>query len=542
MADDRGLRRRKRTFSTTSTISTDDYQDASEQIVEDITLEYFYKPRSITALGCLFIYLVYSAFTRNPDATLEENIWSGIVSLAVVFLVLSLLVMPNGPFIRPHPAIWRLIFGASVLYLLFLAFALFQTREDFRKILFFFDPKLKLAGPDTKEYAVNCSQVTMARLWSHCDIFAFAHFFGWALKALLIRHAGLLWTASITWEVTEVFFTHLLPNFEECWWDALLLDFLICNGLGIHFGLYVCNKLEMRNYHWESIKDIHTTTGKLRRAVLQFTPASWTHVRWMDPKCSYMRFFAICQLVVISQVVELNTFFLKHILWVPTSHWLNFYRLGIISLIVAPSLRQYYVYVTDTRSRRLGTQAWVLIAITCLEMLICVKYGLDMFKNTEIVSIVLWLLFQMAISMLVLYFMVMTKSMEGNVLKNNLVEKLKMFKKYGVRKPTFLEEIPAEDPSTITMNYVKTNGHHIFQDRSDGHKPGTANGSYDVAVVKNVSSQDGEEKSVEPISALTNDHKVAKRKSRRSEVGRISQSGNFEMTTRLRARKSQAAL
>lgn len=57
-----------------------------------------------------------------------------------------------------------------------------------------------------QEYAVNCSQVTFARLWSHCDIFAFSHFFGWALKALLIRHAGLLWTASITWEVTEVGF------------------------------------------------------------------------------------------------------------------------------------------------------------------------------------------------------------------------------------------------------------------------------------------------------------------------------------------------
>jgi len=33
---------------------------------------------------------------RNPAATREENIWSGMVSLAVVFLVLSLLVMPNG--------------------------------------------------------------------------------------------------------------------------------------------------------------------------------------------------------------------------------------------------------------------------------------------------------------------------------------------------------------------------------------------------------------------------------------------------------------
>lgn len=40
--------------------------------------------------------------------------------------------------------------GLSVLYMLFLAFALFQTREDFRKILFFFDPKLELEGPDTK--------------------------------------------------------------------------------------------------------------------------------------------------------------------------------------------------------------------------------------------------------------------------------------------------------------------------------------------------------------------------------------------------------
>lgn len=33
---------------------------------------------------------------------------------------------------------------------MFLAFALFQTRDDFRNILFFFDPGLKDEGPDTK--------------------------------------------------------------------------------------------------------------------------------------------------------------------------------------------------------------------------------------------------------------------------------------------------------------------------------------------------------------------------------------------------------
>ena len=32
--------------------------------------------------------------------------------------------------------------------------------------------------------------------------------------------------------------------------------------------------------------------------------------------------------------------------------------------------------------------------VTCLEALICIKYGLDMFKKTEIAMITLWLLFQ----------------------------------------------------------------------------------------------------------------------------------------------------
>ncbi|XP_073250903.1 phosphatidylserine synthase 1-like isoform X2 [Porites lutea] len=533
MADDRSPRRRRRTFSTTSTISTDDYQDVNEQIVEDITLDFFYKPRSITALSCMIIYLIYSAFTRNPDATREENIWSGLVSLAVVFLVLSLLVMPNGPFIRPHPALWRLIFGISVLYMMFLAFALFQTRDDFRNILFFFDPSLKDEGPDTKEYAVNCSQLTWERLWGHCDVFAFSHFFGWALKALLVRNAPLLWTSSIMWEVTEVFFSHLLPNFAECWWDALVLDFLICNGLGIHFGLYVSKKLEMRNYHWESIKDIHTTTGKLQRAVMQFTPASWTHVRWMDPKCSYMRFLAIYQMMVISQIVELNTFFLKHILWVPTPHWLNVYRLGLISLIVAPSLRQYYVYITDARSYRLGTQAWVLIVITCLEALICIKYGLDMFKKTEIVSIILWLLVQMVISFFLLYFMVMTKSK-------------------GSRKAQFLDELPAEDSTSKTLNYI--NGNHFVQEDSEnelvvvnGYRNGQVVNAERYTTEKNLRStkltQDAPPDFKPP--ADTSDlqaHGTRKRKTRKSELGGHSGIGNYEMKTRLRTRKSQAGL
>lgn len=145
------------------------------------------------------------------------------------------------------------------------------------------------------------------------------------------------------WEITEITFAHLLPNFIECWWDALILDVLICNGLGIWCGLKICKMLEMREYKWASIRDISSTTGKLKRAVLQFTPVSWTTVRWLDPaqrtKSTYMRFLSVSQLVVFWQITELNTFFLKHIFEMPPSHPVVSIRLIFIGLIVAPSVR-----------------------------------------------------------------------------------------------------------------------------------------------------------------------------------------------------------
>ena len=58
----------------------------------------------------------------------------------------------------------------------------------------------------------------------------------------------------------------------------------------------------MREHHWESIKNIKTKKGKMKRALLQFTPESMTPTRWLDPGCSWMRFVAVFQLVLIFQV------------------------------------------------------------------------------------------------------------------------------------------------------------------------------------------------------------------------------------------------
>ncbi|CAH1775510.1 unnamed protein product, partial [Owenia fusiformis] len=383
---------RIRTLSTNSEDS-DHFYTINEHPVDDISLAFFYKPHTITLLTVSIIGLLYFGFVRD-DAGTEQNICSGLCSIFFFFMIISVLTFPNGPFTRPHPALWRMVFGMSVLYFLLLCFTLFQNMQTVKEILFWLYPDLRTYTPEVErqEYAVNCSDITLERVWSHVDIFAFGHFWGWALKALLIRHYGICWTISITWEITEMFFAHLLPNFQECWWDAFILDVLLCNGIGILFGMQACKWLEMRNYHWESIKDIHTTTGKIRRAVLQFTPASWTHVRWLDPHSSYMRVVSVTILVVFWMVVELNTFFLKHIFRLGTGHPLCIGRLLFIAVISAPSIRQYYCYVTDAQCKRVGTQCWVFCAITLTEAMICLKFGATLFKETELVYMCIWLI------------------------------------------------------------------------------------------------------------------------------------------------------
>ena len=45
------------------------------------------------------------------------------------------------------------------------------------------DPKMKNYTIDSeKEYGVNCWDITVDRIWSHFDWFAFGHYFGWGMK------------------------------------------------------------------------------------------------------------------------------------------------------------------------------------------------------------------------------------------------------------------------------------------------------------------------------------------------------------------------
>jgi Phosphatidyl serine synthase. len=69
----------------------------------------------------------------------------------------------DGPFIRPHPAIWRMVLGVNLLYELALVFLLFQDLGSARVMMTFIDPTLGVPLPQ-KSYAEDCTLTPMT-IW-----------------------------------------------------------------------------------------------------------------------------------------------------------------------------------------------------------------------------------------------------------------------------------------------------------------------------------------------------------------------------------------
>lgn len=127
----------------------------NERPVDDISLEFFYKPHTLTLLAVSIAVVVYVAFTRDSESSLEENMWSGLCCVVFFFLMVSSLAFPNGPFTRPHPVVWRVVFGLSVLYLMGLLFLLFQNYQTVKNIMYWFYPDLKLFKIDHEKVCMN---------------------------------------------------------------------------------------------------------------------------------------------------------------------------------------------------------------------------------------------------------------------------------------------------------------------------------------------------------------------------------------------------
>lgn len=183
----------------------------------DTSVEFFYKPQTLTLLFAALALMAYLAMTDDVPKTLEDNVKLGLGGAVSFLLLFSMLQFRDGPFIRPHPAFWRVVLGVDVIYQIVLVFLLFQHKDDSRQLMKFIDPELGVPLVETT-YGEDCS-LTYDNVMGKMDIFVLAHALGWFGKAVIIRNNAVLWVLSIMFEVMEMSLEHQLPNFAECWWD-----------------------------------------------------------------------------------------------------------------------------------------------------------------------------------------------------------------------------------------------------------------------------------------------------------------------------------
>ncbi|KAJ8483372.1 hypothetical protein ONZ51_g4745 [Trametes cubensis] len=274
----------------------------------DTSVEFFYKPITLTALGVGMAVLAYVAMTQDVLKEGEEKKRVGAYAAVASFLLFSMIQFRDGPFVRPHPAFWRVVLGINLLYELAMVFLLFQDLDSARAMMKYLDPNLGKPLPE-KSYAENC-ELTVQNIWNAIDIFCLAHALGWFGKALILRDYWFCWILSVAFEFAEYSLQHQLANFAECWWDHWILDVLVCNWLGTYLGMKTCQYFEVKHYTWRGFRQTRGIRSKTKRVISQFSPHDWTTFKW-EGTASFGHYFTVVLLLAVFLAAELNPFYLK---------------------------------------------------------------------------------------------------------------------------------------------------------------------------------------------------------------------------------------
>ncbi|KAF7364781.1 Phosphatidylserine synthase 2 [Mycena venus] len=366
----------------------------------DTSVEFFYKPITLTALAALLILLAYLAMTQDVLKEGRDKRRVGIYASLAFFLAFSMLQFRDGPFIRPHPAFWRAVLGVNLLYELGLVFFLFQDLGSARSMMTLLDDRLGVPLPE-KGYADDC-RLTPSTLWNALDVFCVAHTLGWFGKAMILRDYWFCWILSIAFELAEYSLSHQLPNFNECWWDHWILDVLVCNWIGTYLGMKTCQYFEVKPYSWRGLRQTRGLRSKARRVISQFSPHDFTSFKVLSSissshfssspqlffrydyswgtATSFTHYFSVVLLLTVFLAAELNPFYLKSLLWMEPEHPIVIMRLAFIFLCALPAVRELYQYVNDPRRAvRMGQHVWLLLATVLTELLVIFKWSKGQF-------------------------------------------------------------------------------------------------------------------------------------------------------------------
>lgn len=394
-------------------IQTKEYISPKIAIQHDLeSVEYpklFAIPHNITAIVVVCGILIH--LLQEETNIFQENIKLAITACGILFCTFGAIYLPDSIMRRPHPIIWRLLMSFGLLYMIFILFVLFQSKENVRNYLSFFDEVLNKplyennSNPACGIFKENFPYVDPTNFLNGLDMYLSAHFFGWYVKMLIVRDINLCWFLSIFFEILELTFKHWLPNFTECWWDTLILDVFGCNALGIFCGDLTCKFFAFKTYTWikntdnnnnsknpkdnyendndnlisdSNNKKLFNKINFLKEKSLgffgYFLPNYFVKHDWKIFS-SLKRFYSFLWFIIFMNLVDLSHFFMKHVLQIPQTHWMLFIRINFWALLAIITTGEYYEYITNKYCQRLGPFVWLSHIIIFIEWCIVYKFS-----------------------------------------------------------------------------------------------------------------------------------------------------------------------
>ncbi|CEG38978.1 phosphatidylserine synthase [Plasmopara halstedii] len=310
------------------------------------------QPRQIFVLLLVVLAFSYYSFTHESQDTIQNT--------------------RDGLMMRPHPGLWRVVHGCSVVYLLLLAAMLVQNRESAIKGMQYVFPDVGSRPKMTISAQLQCKINAESLTRGMTSIWFCAHVTGWWGKMCMFRDWRFCWMISIAFEFLELALQFVIPDFQECWWDSLMLDLLGANMLGMCLGRITLWLLESKEYDWSGRRG--KKMGYFRLALNQFTPLRWEQYHW-EVFSSFSRFAEIVFAFAMCLLMEMNAFFLLTTLSIPKESNFNSYRLLLVFLLGIPAAAEYYEFITNPECWRLGQNAWMILSIATFEVLVWVKFS-----------------------------------------------------------------------------------------------------------------------------------------------------------------------
>jgi len=340
-------------------------------------VEFVEKPRQLVILSLLLASVAYWAFQFSEPAITEEEqnkrFRIGVGALSCCFLVHCFLQCRDTLLVRPHPGLWRIVHGCGMLYMFFLVVLILQPRSDAKQLLGRLFPDTLVVPSAAGIHTSHTCEITPSRIVDEfTEIWFYCHIIGWFSKMCIFRDWTVCWILSIGFELLELALGWFIPQFNECWWDSVIMDALIANLTGMTVGHYALKFLESHQYNWGGYKQPTGRQG-VNRMLHSFYPLSWSRWNW-EALSSFKRFAQVGLMIIGTLAIELNGFMFLNTLAVPKESNINMYRLFLLAFLGFAAISEHYEFISNPACVRIGQNMWAMIGIFQLELIMWAKF------------------------------------------------------------------------------------------------------------------------------------------------------------------------